>query len=303
LNYLIEIVPMKKLITLLFLVISFAGIAQQKVIQLYNGAAPGSENWNWPEGVNENNMFRTKIVYNVTKPTLTVYAPDPSQSNGTAIVIAPGGGFHFLSINSEGINVAEWLVKRGVTCFVLKYRLVQTKTNDPGAEMMAAITTRDSSVQQKMQSVIMMAIADGRTALEYVRSHASEYSIDPNRIGIIGFSAGGTVAGSSAFNYTAANKPNFVAPIYAYLPPEMISTVTADSPPMFIAAASDDQLKLAPHSVELYKKWLDANRPAELHLYSKGGHGFGMRVQNLPSDKWIERFGEWLDTQGLLKRK
>jgi acetyl esterase/lipase len=292
---------MKQAFIFLFLLITAAAQSQQKVIQLYNGAAPGSETWNWPEGESDNNMFRTKLVYNVTKPTLTVYAPDPSIANGTAIIIAPGGGFHVLSINSEGIDVAKWLVQRGVTCFVLKYRLVHVISNDPAGEMMAAINRRDSS--NPMGPVITMAIADGRVAIEYVRKHAAEYNVSTDRIGIIGFSAGGTVAGSSAFNYTSANKPDFVAPIYAYLPPQMIGTVAADAPPMFIAAASDDQLSLAPHSAELYKKWLESKHPVELHMYAKGGHGFGMRTQNLPSDKWIERFGEWLDVMGLLKKK
>ena len=292
---------MKRILLLALLLVAVITQAQQKVIQLYNGAAPGSENWNWPEGENDNNMFRTKVVYNVTKPTLTVYAPDPANANGTAVVIAPGGGFHVLSINSEGIDVAKWLVQKGVTCFVLKYRLVHTLTNDPVGEMMSAINRRDSS--NVMGTVIPMSIADGRVALEYVRKHAAEYNVNPDRIGIIGFSAGGTVAGSSAFNYTAANKPNFVAPIYAYFPSEMTGNVPADAPPMFLAAASDDQLGLAPHSADLYKKWLDSKRPVELHMYSKGGHGFGMRTQNLPSDKWIERFGEWLDVMGYLKKK
>ena len=292
---------MNQVFIFIFILVTTVAQSQQKVIQLYNGAAPGSETWNWPEGENDNNMFRTKIVYNVTKPTLTVYAPDPSVANGTAIIIAPGGGFHVLSINAEGIDVANWLVKKGVTCFVLKYRLVHITSNDPIGEMMAAINRRDSS--NPMAAAIPMAIADGRVAIEYVRKHAAEYSIDPTRIGIIGFSAGGTVAGSSAFNYTSANKPDFVAPIYPYLPIQMTPDVPADAPPMFIAAASDDQLGLAPHSADLYKKWLDSKHSVELHMYSKGGHGFGMRVQNLPSDKWIERFGEWLDTMGLLKKK
>ena len=108
--------------------------AQQKVVSLYDGPAPGSESWNWSEAENDNNSWQTKVVYNVTKPTLTVFVPEADKANGTAVIIAPGGGFHALSINSEGLDVAKWLVQKGVTCFVLKYRLVHVLSNDPTAE-------------------------------------------------------------------------------------------------------------------------------------------------------------------------
>jgi acetyl esterase/lipase len=298
---------MKKNIVLVFFVL-FAAIvnAQQKTIQLYNGAAPGSENWTWDEQFidSSKNMFKTNIVYNVSKPTLTVYAPDASVTNGTAVVICPGGGFHLLSINSEGIDVANWLVKKGVTCFVLKYRLVHSTTNNPIQEMMDMINKKSESDDQT-KNVIMMGVSDGRKAIAYVRKHASEYNISPDKIGIIGFSAGGTVAASSAFNYTADNKPDFVAPIYAYVPPELLNTTTvaADAPPMFLTAATDDQLGLTSSSIDLYNKWFTSKHPVELHLYAKGGHGFGMHVQHLPTDTWIDRFGDWLNVQGFLPKK
>ncbi|MBO9637380.1 MAG: dienelactone hydrolase family protein, partial [Siphonobacter aquaeclarae] len=130
----------------------------------------------------------------------------------------------------------------------------------------------------------------------------SEYSIRPDRIGIIGFSAGGTVTASVAYNYTPETRPDFAAPVYLQYDWVIRNGVPADAPPMFLLAASDDQLGLGPHSVRLYNDWIAAKKPAELHLYSKGGHGFGMRVQHLPSDRWIERFADWLDVQGLLKK-
>src|SRR5881392_4453073 len=119
---------MKKILVLLLIISSFAH-AQQKVIQLYNGAAPGSEKWNWEEKENNKNMWSTKVVYNVSHPTLTVFTPDASVANGTAVIICPGGAFHALSINSEGSEVAKWLNKKGVTAFVLKYRLVHSLTD------------------------------------------------------------------------------------------------------------------------------------------------------------------------------
>lgn len=289
----------KRLLFLLSMILlSVSGWAQEKVIQLYNGVAPGSEDWTWNEAVSDNNAWKTKAVYNVSKPTLTVFAPDSMSATGTAIVICPGGGFHALSINSEGYDVAKWLVKKGVTCFVLKYRLARSFTDDPVAEM----TGKDKAkFGEENKNVIPLAVADGRNAIAWVRAHAGEYGLDENKIGIMGFSAGGTVAAASAFDYTSQNKPDFIAPIYAFFPQEMVGKISPDAPPLFVAAASDDGLGLAPHSANLYEQWLKSKHAAEIHMYSTGGHGFGMRVQHLPSDTWIDRFGDWLRVKGYLK--
>jgi acetyl esterase/lipase len=274
--------------------------AQQKVIQLYDGPAPGSETWDWQEGENENNMFKERVAFNVTRPTLTVFLPDPAVANGSAVVICPGGAFHTLAINNEGFDAAKWLAKKGVAAFVLKYRLVRTYTEDPLGEWFAKLGKKE--FEEQTSRVIPLSVADGRAAIAYVRKHASEFGVLQNRIGIMGFSAGGTIASSTAFNYTNETKPNFVAPVYPYFPSQMHGTVANDAPPMFITVASDDQLSLAPHSIDLYNKWLTSKKTVELHVYSKGGHGFGMKAQNLPSDSWIERFGDWLNNQGLLKK-
>ena len=273
--------------------------AQQKVIQLYNGAAPGSESWTWNEAENDNNAWKTKVVYNVSHPTLTVFAPDSMQSTGTAVIICPGGAFHALSINSEGNDVANWLVKKGVTCFVLRYRLAHSVTTDPVAEVMSKWGKKE--FDEENRAVIPLAIADGKAAIAYVRAHADEYGIDKNKIGIMGFSAGGTVTAGCTFNYTPENKPNFSAPVYAYYPDSMMTSVPQDAPPLFVVAATDDGLGFASHSLSLYQKWLASKHSAEIHLYSTGNHGFGMRVQHLPSDTWIDRFGDWLKVNGYLK--
>lgn len=274
--------------------------AQQKVINLYEGTAPGSESWNWSEAENDNNGWRTKVVYNVAQPTLTVFQPDAATANGTAVIIAPGGAFYALSINSEGFEVANWLIKKGVTCFVLKYRLAHTPGNDPVAEVNGKMST--DKFREETGKVIPLSIADGKAAVAYVRKHAVEFNVSPDRIGIMGFSAGGCVAASAAFNYTPENRPDFVAPVYPFFPKEMQGAIGADAPPLFIVTATNDGLNLAPHSVDLYNSWLNAKKDAELHMYARGNHGFGMRTQNLPTDKWIERFGEWLDVLGLLKK-
>jgi predicted peptidase len=273
--------------------------AQQKVIDLYPGPVPGSESWTWTEAENNENQWQTRVVYNVSKPTLTVFQPEAGKGNGTAVIIAPGGAFHALSIDSEGFDVAQWLVQKGVTCFVLKYRLARSLTTDPVAEVMAKWGKKE--FDEANAATIPLAIADGREAIAYVRKHAKEYDVLTNRIGIMGFSAGGTVTSGTLFNYTHENRPDFAAPIYPYFPKDMIEAVGPDAPPLFILTASNDGLGLAPHSVDLYSAWLGARKDVEMHMYARGDHGFGMRQQNLPTDKWIERFDEWLGVQGLLK--
>lgn len=287
----------------IFVVLLFSGFClqagdQEKVVRLYDGPAPGSEDWKQTEQENRTNLWQTRVVFNVANPTLTVFPPAAGKANGTAVVICPGGAFFALSIDSEGFEVARWLAAKGVTCFVLKYRLVECKTADPTIEVM----TR-GPLDTVVAPVVKLALADGNAAIGYVRQHAAEFGVNPERIGIIGFSAGGTVAVSAGLNYTAATRPNFVAPIYAaYGWAIKGSGVPADAPPAFVLAASDDPLGLAPQSVAIYQDWIAAGKSAELHLYSKGGHGFGMKLQHQPSDQWIERFADWLAVHGWLKK-
>ncbi len=281
------------------LVLLSGTVRSQKVIQLYDGKPPGSEKWNWEEKENSKNMWNTKVVYNVVQPTLTAYLPPSESATGTAVIVAPGGAFHTLSIESEGIDVAKWLNTKGVAAFVLKYRLVHMDTDDPIGTLIKRLGDF-KKLDEINDSVVTMAIADGLKAIEYVRNHASEYNINPKRIGIMGFSAGGTVTMGTVFNSSAANHADFAAPIYAYMTALKNQTIPADAPPLFICAASDDQLGLATHSSNLYNSWIAAKKEAELHMYVKGGHGFGMRKLDNPTETWIDRFGDWLDVHGLL---
>lgn len=290
---------MKTTVTLLLFFWCACGSAQ-KVIPLYPGSVPGSENWNWEEAEMQSDLWQTRVVYNVSKPTLVAYFPPVTNINGTAVLICPGGAFHALSIDSEGIDVARRLNSMGVTAFVLKYRLVKSETSDPVREVSTKMAQGEKFHADNAR-VIPLAIADGIEAIRYLRTHAADLRINPDRIGIMGFSAGGTVAAGVTFQGVDETRPDFVASVYTYLTPSLKQLdAPQDAPPLFIAAASDDQLGLAPHSVMLYEKWMDARKPVEMHLYERGGHGFGMRTQNLPSDSWIERFSNWLEIQGLL---
>jgi len=288
------------LLSLALLCFNSVVFSQTEVISLYQGKIPGSENWNWSEAENTQNDWGLRIVYNVSNPTLTVFKPEEGKANGTSVIIAPGGAFRALSIDNEGYDVAKWLVKKGITCFVLKYRLVKSNTTDPVTEM-NAIWGSDKFNQQNME-LIPLAIADGRAAIAYVRTHADEFKLDPNRIGIMGFSAGGTVTAGTAYGFNEANKPNFIAPIYAYFPKELQQKLLPGAPPAFILAATDDHLELASHSIDLYSQWLANKQSAELHVYAKGGHGFGMNKQKIPTDGWIERFADWLGMNNWLTK-
>lgn len=273
--------------------------AAQDVIPLYPGTPPGSVQETYPEKEYFSKAWNTEVVTNVTKPSLTVFKPSPELRNGTALVICPGGGFMALSIDSEGSDVAKYVAAKGVTAFVLKYRLAHT--GEDATQEFGALLADRQKFQEMLGKIVPLAVADGLAAVTYVRQHATEWGVSPDRVGIIGFSAGGAVAAGVAFHYTPAGRPAFVAPIYAG-GGFKDTAVPADAPPMFIAAATDDQLGLAPESLALYEKWTAAKKSAELHLYAKGGHGFGMRKQNLPTDHWIDRFADWLEWQGWLKQ-
>ena len=287
-------------VRILSVVLSLAAVAAaQDVIPLYPGVAPGSTESSYPEKQYFSKTWNAEIVTNVTRPTLTVFKPSPELKNGSAIVICPGGGFMALSIASEGTDVAKYLAAKGVTAFVLRYRLAHT--GDDASKESDELFADKAKFREMLDTIEPLAIADGLAAVTYVRQHAAEWGVSPDRVGIIGFSAGGAVTAEVAFHYTPEGRPAFVAPIYA-VGLRKDAPLPADAPPFFAAAATDDSLGLAPQSIVLYQKWLDAHKSAELHMYAKGGHGFGMKKQNLPTDEWIGRFSDWMQMQGFLTR-
>lgn len=272
----------------------------QEVLPLYQGTAPGSTPETYPEKQYFSKVWNTEVVSNVTQPSLTVFRSSPDRKSGTAVVICPGGGFMALSITSEGTEVAQYLAARGVTAFVLKYRLAHT--GEDATEEFRSLNADHAKFEETISGIIPLSVADGLAAVKYVRQHASEFGVSADRVGIMGFSAGGVVTAAVALRYAPEGRPAFVAPIYGALGRLKDLPLPDDAPPMFIAAASDDNLGLAPDSVALYEKWRTAHKSVELHMYAKGGHGFGMRTHGLPTDHWIDRFAEWLDMQGWMKR-
>ncbi|MEY4384280.1 MAG: hypothetical protein RI995_1822 [Bacteroidota bacterium] len=264
----------------------------QQVVKLYPGKAPGSEAWDWKEK-ELNAMPGNRMLYNVAEPEIIIYKAPKEKANGAAFIVAPGGAFHILSIDSEGNNVAKWLNERGITAIVIKYRVVKSNTENPFAELMPLM--RDFKKLDEINApVVEMATRDGIEALKYVKAHATDLNIHPNKIGFMGFSAGGTLTMSVEMSAPQDLKPDFIAPIYLYGPAVIGIAMPEKTTPAFIAVASDDELGFVPHSIALYQKWFAAKHPSELHIYEKGGHGFGTLKKNTSSDNWLNDFENWL---------
>jgi acetyl esterase/lipase len=271
--------------------------APKTVLNLWPGVAPGSEQWKQPETTV--GSAGNQRVMNVSTPTLTVYLPDPSTATGTAVIIAPGGGFVWLSIDSEGHDVAKWLAARGIAGIVLKYRLFQVEGQEPAQVLQAATAAlgRVTSNRSLIDDYSRYGIADGIEAVKVVRAHAAEWGISPERIVFTGFSAGAIV--TSAVVLQSDARPNFAAPIYGG-PFNEVPPIPQGLPPIFLAVAQDD-----PGAGPLVTRFYDALKAAgyrpELHLFTSGGHGFGMRKQGKTSDHWIDEFYYWLEAQGVTR--
>jgi acetyl esterase/lipase len=288
------------------LLLAFAGASHAaetpQLIPVWPGNAPGVEGDATNTGQDTMAPWGERIVRNVVKPTLEVYKPDAKLANGTAVIVAPGGGFRFISIDNEGTKVADALTAKGVTVFLLRYRLMPTPPTD--AEFTAQLGELlgplfGPAIYDEMKRWGAPAVADTQQAIKLVRSRAREWKIAPERIGIVGFSAGGVAALGVTLDHDAASRPAFVGLIYPG--PWPLEKIPKDLPPVFIAAANDDALtKLA--AVPQGEALARAGAKVETHFYEKGGHGFGMKQQGMDADGWIDAFGAWLGTQGLLKK-
>jgi acetyl esterase/lipase len=204
-------------------------------------------------------------------------------------------------MDAQGYRIARWLNERGIAAFVLKYRLVPTPANpDEFVRMLQRLSPpydgppAISAEQARDEEVA--TLQDGLAAIRYIRAHSSQWRIAPDRIGIIGFSAGAYGALNVALRSTTDSRPNLVAAIYGALPDG--ATVTAAAPPAFIAAATDDPQVPSMQSIKTYSAWREANIPVELHLFQNGGHGFGAQARTKSSDQWLGLFDHWLELQG-----
>lgn len=292
-------------LAVIFIFAMTATAKPQEPITLWPNGAPGEKRDLGPEHdtskPGERYVGGQPVIRlsNVTVPTITVYPAPKHKATGAAVVVCPGGGYRILAMNLEGTEICDWLNSIGVTAVLLKYRVPES--NAP---------------------VWLPPLQDAQRALSLTRSHAEDWHIDPDRIGILGFSAGGhlSAAASTRFNARAYDsidnadqvscRPDFALLIYpAYLvvktgpqlAPEL--TVTSNTPPTFLIQTEDDHAAHVESSLYYYLALKNAGVPAEMHLFAKGGHGYGMRKADLPVISWPNHAEEWLRHLGVLERK
>ena len=276
--------------TMLLPVSMFA--SEPSEVLLWPNGAPGSEGKGGKEIVRVTTNGE-HVVSSVHNPSITPYLPPAAKATGAAVIIAPGGGHREMWMDHEGHNLAKWLSERGVAAFVLKYRLAR-ETNST-------------------YKVDVHALQDTQRAIRLVRSRAQEWRVAPDRVGVLGFSAGGELAALAGMRFDNGvddatdivdrqkSRPDFQALIY----PGSSRRVepTKESPPIFLACAYNDRPDISEGLAEVYLKFKKVGVPAELHIYASGGHGFGVRERNAaPVGQWAARFHEWLGDRGFLKK-
>jgi endo-1,4-beta-xylanase len=271
-----------------------ADAAEPLVVPLWDKGAPGFENRKGEKEIRQVQKSGEYKVTNIHNPSLTVFLPSPAKNTGTAVILAPGGGHRELWVMHEGENVARWLNERGIAAFVLRYRLGREKGSP--------------------YKIAEHALQDGQRAVRLVRAHAREWGVDPARVGMMGFSAGGEVVAMVAGHADAGSKEAadpvdressrlaFQALIYSGPLGIVREKATSDMPPAFILVGDEDNA--AKVLVEHYQALRKAKVSAELHVYAKTPHGFGYRPQKTarPVDIWLERFVGFLSAEGILKK-
>lgn len=267
-------------------------------IALWPGEPPDAKPVPGPESLNKG------AITNVTQPTMTVYAPKGANT-GAAVVVIPGGGFQILAIDLEGTEVCDWLTSEGVTCILLKYRV-------PSVPYVWQCDCRPHNLTTSVQS-----LEDTQRALRLVRARAAEWQIDPHKIGVMGFSAGGYLVAEVSTRFKKdlykpvdavdkqSSRPDFAVAIYpGHLTETMVLNknvpVSHDTPPTFLAQAEDDDVDGVDQALVYYIALKNADVPVEMHLYAQGGHAFGLHKKELPISAWPQLVDTWMRTIGMV---
>jgi acetyl esterase/lipase len=296
---------MKKAITILALSLCVSAFAQQE-IRLYEGVAPGSEGVQDNERIQRGTDGNIQTISGVVTPSITVYLPNADKATGTAVILCSGGGLMSHSWGSDVINMARWLNERGIAAIGLKYR-TRVMGGGPGGPRMggggqslsASVTefskiTKSNANPDTSESGVKNidnAINDALRAMEIVREHAAEWHINPDKIGYLGFSAGGGVGIGATVRADAAHRPAFMATIYG---PSLIDVDVPDNAPKLFIATRGDHHNVAAGLVSLYLDWKRAGANAEMHLYDDGTGPFGPDDIGNTSGTWRESFYRWL---------
>jgi len=307
-------IPINRAWIVFFLLTIAIGAAAQSPneIRLWPDGAPGSEDWSIPESVTTSESG-DRIIANVSDPSLSVFLPDPAIATGAAVVIAPGGALRVLGWDNEGVKVAEWLNSKGIAGFVLKYRTLQQDPDAPrgplpgmpapGAGPREELVFRNANANPApdnaaLTEVLEMGVADAEQALRIVRRNAADWRLDANRIGIMGFSAGGGVAVGTALAEKSDASPDFLVSVYG--PSLMDVNVPENAPPLFIAVGAT-HFNVTNGCFALFDAWKAAGKPAEIHVYDQVSAGFGMSKRGLPVDMWTDRLHDWLLARNLTR--
>jgi len=244
----------------------------------------------------EGNQLRSKEegvwIDNVSVPEMDVYPAEGKHKTDKAMIICPGGGLYFLAYEKEGVKLAKKLASNGITAVVLKYR-----TYPREGSVIQWTETMWKNPQMAIDSakiILPYSTKDALSAIEQIREKSTNYAVSPNKIGLMGFSAGGAVTMQAAYTASPKNQPNYIAPIYPWMVIVDQQKVPNNLPPAFISCANDDPLELAEPSVQIYRDWIASGAKAELHMFSTGGHGYGMNPMNAPVDRWSQLLIDWI---------
>ena len=279
---------MRKLI-FIYLLIAIPVNAQEKILLDY-------QKWEL-KSYKENRVLISEQegvwLDNISEPEMDLYKAQGNSVTDKTMIICPGGALLFSAYEKEGVKLAKKLALNGITAIVLKYRTYPRK----GSVIDWAGTLWDNPqvAIDSAKIILPYSTKDALKAIEVMREKAAKYNINPNKIGLMGFSAGGAVTMEAAYTSISKNQPNFIAPIYPWMDIVKGQKVPSNKPPAFITCANNDEYREIPtSSVQIYQDWIQAEAKVELHMFSEGGHGFGMNKINSPVDRWSQLLVDWI---------
>ena len=279
-------IKMRKLI-FIYLLIAIPVNAQEKILLDY-------QKWEL-KSYKENRVLISEQegvwLDNISEPEMDLYKAQGNSVTDKTMIICPGGALLFSAYEKEGVKLAKKLALNGITAIVLKYRTYPRK----GSVIEWPRTLKTQTAIDSAKTILPYSSKDALNAIEVIRNNASKYNINPNKIGLMGFSAGGAVTMEAAYTSISKNQPNFIAPIYPWMDIVEGQKVPSNKPPAFITCANNDEYREIPtSSVQIYQDWIQAEAKVELHMFSEGGHGFGMNKINSPVDRWSQLLIDWI---------